>query len=76
MYITDGANTALQLASHPAGFVLGNSYRADGFILVAPAAGSTTYKVRIGRVSGTGTIQALAAATNIAHFYIEDIGAA
>ena len=76
VYITDGANTALQLASHPAGFVLGNSYRADGFILVAPAAGSTTYKVRIGRVSGTGTIQALAAATNIAHFYIEDIGAA
>lgn len=75
-YITDGANTALQLVSYSAGFVLGSSHRAEGFILVSPAAGSTTYKVRIGRASGTGTIQALAAATNIAHFYIEDIGAA
>jgi len=76
VYITDGSNTALQLLSAPAGITSGYATRADGFILVSPAAGSTTYKVRMGRVSGTGTIQALAAATNITHFYIEDIGAA
>jgi len=74
--ITDGSNNILQTVSQPTIFVTGYGYRADGFILVAPSAGSTTYKVRMGRVTGTGTIQALASATNITHFYIEDIGAA
>jgi len=74
--ITDSANNAIQTLAFPAGFSSGVNLRTEGFILVSPAAGSTTYKVRMGRTAGTGTIQALAGATNITHFYIEDIGAA
>lgn len=74
--ITDGANNAIQTVGFPFGFATGSNLRTEGFILVAPSGGSTTYKVRMGRTAGTGTVQALASATDITHFYIEDIGAA
>jgi hypothetical protein len=74
--ITDGSNNAIQTVAFPFGFATGGNVRTEGFILVSPAAGSVTYKVRMGRTAGTGTVQALASGTDITHFYIEDIGAA
>lgn len=52
------------------------SVGASVFAVVSPAAGTVTYKARLERVSGTGTIQSTASGVNPATLVIEDIGPA
>lgn len=49
---------------------------AEGSIVVAPSAGSHTYKLTMQRFSGTGNITLNAAAGSAAFILVEDIGSA
>lgn len=71
--IADGASTQLQSAQVD----LRSSsvdIRAHVEVIVVPGAGSKTYKLRAGRVSGSGNISLDAGATYPAFILVEDIG--
>jgi hypothetical protein len=73
--ITDASNTQVQARQ----WVIAStsvSLHISASVLVAPSSGSATYKARLRRVSGTGTIQLSASATAPAYIIIEDVGPA
>jgi hypothetical protein len=70
--LTDSANTQIQAA---VGFNLaGTQLPLGGFVVVSPAAGSVTYKLRAVASVNTSTIQG--AATNPIVLLVEDLGPA
>lgn len=75
LYLTDGANNTLQ-TSNAVGLPTANSLQAYCLLLASPGAGSVTYKARVQRTTGTGTVTLVAAATYPAYISVVDIGVA
>lgn len=76
--LTNGGNTVQNMigAGGWAALTPGNTIRIGINYLLAPtAAGTQTFNVNIGRFSGTGSIQNIAAADNPSQLFVTDIGA-
>lgn len=71
--IADSANTVLQLIDVPV-VTSGVSASNSGYVTIAPSAGSYTAKLRLTRLTGSGTVQTRADATFPVSVLVEDIG--
>lgn len=71
--ITDGSNTVLQIGQVAAS-VASQAETVQMIRVLSPSAGSVTYKCRLERLSGTGTMSHTHGATFPGQLLIEDIG--
>ena len=73
-YVTNSANTQQNQAT---GIILStNSHTGIVHAVVQPTSGSVTYKLRMERVSGTGTYTMQASSTRPAFILVQDLGVA
>lgn len=72
MLITDSSNTQIAAGFGPT-LAVGDNITLNAVAVVSPGSGSVTYKVRVQRQSGTGTIT-IQQAGNAGWFVVEDIG--
>lgn len=73
IFITDSGNTQAGSPGITPSLVAGDLATVTAFAVVTPGAGSKTYKVRIQRNGGTGTITAQPSSL-VTSFVVEDIG--
>jgi hypothetical protein len=76
LYITNGAGTQVQLTTWYLPSAGVSSVAVSAQVLLTGLSGSVTYKARMARVSGTGTIQFSASATAPGQFSVVDLGVA
>lgn len=74
-YIYEGAGLLVRFF-HLSNSSANRGYRGEGSVVLTPSAGAHTYKLRAGRIAGTGTLTMGASASNPAFILVEDIGAA
>lgn len=74
VYITDAANTVLQTGTVA---IPESGFNPTAYVeyYVTPGAGSVTYKARIARGTGSGSVAVSAGTTQPAYITVEDIGA-